>query len=220
MALNVDVRELIRADILSGAFPFGARLRIEELSARYGLSHTPIREALRELRGEGLVTIEPNRGARVRIVDINLVDSLFDLRIAIEAMLTRRAAARISKTQLEQLDQIELELEKHAEAGNAHAVLLTNRRFHDLINDAADNPHASEILSRNWHLLSALWHRYGYPLARVTGVASDHRHLIRALAEHDGEAAAMIATAHAAKAKADLIRIMRSSGALSYGAAE
>lgn len=219
MALNADVRELIRGDILGGVFAFGARLRIDELSARYGLSHTPIREALRELHGEGLVTMEPNRGARVRVVDLGFVDSLFDLRIAVEAMLTRRAAARISPTQIEQLESIETTLEAMAQLGDTPQVLLANRCFHDLINEAADNPHATEILSRNWHLLSALWRRYGYPRERVTGVASDHRHLIAALAERDGEAAAMIATAHAAKAKSDLLRIMRRAGVALRGAA-
>ncbi len=205
MALNAEVRESIRGDILAGIFAFGARLRINELSARYGLSHTPIREALRELHGEGLVTIESNRGARVRVVDVGFVDSLFDLRIAIESMMTRRAAARIMLPQLD-------ELEAHARRGDTGEVLLANRRFHDLINEAADNPQASEILSRNWHLLSALWQRYGYPRERVTGVASDHRHLVSALRDHDSEAASMIATAHAAKAKSDLLRIMRAAG--------
>jgi DNA-binding GntR family transcriptional regulator len=212
VALNAEVRESIRGDILAGIFAFGARLRINELSARYGLSHTPIREALRELHGEGLVTIESNRGARVRVVDVGFVDSLFDLRIAIESMMTRRAAARIMLPQLDELDAIEDELEAHARRGDTGEVLLANRRFHDLINEAADNPQASEILSRNWHLLSALWQRYGYPRERVTGVASDHRHLVSALRDHDSEAAAMIAMAHAAKAKSDLLRIMRAAG--------
>ena len=211
VALNAEVRESIRNDILAGHFAFGARLRIDELSARYGLSHTPIREALRELNGEGLVTIESNRGARVRAVDLGFVDSLFDLRIAVESMMTRRAAARIAEEQLDELDAIEEQLEARARRGDTREVLFANRRFHDLINEAADNPHAGEILGRNWHLVSALWQRYGYPKERLVGVISDHRHLVTALRARDSEAAAMIATAHAAKAKSDLLGTMRAA---------
>ena len=66
-----DIQRLLRDDIISGSLPFGSRLRIDELATRYGVSHMPIREALRELHGEGLVVIEPNRGARVRSIDLS-----------------------------------------------------------------------------------------------------------------------------------------------------
>ena len=63
---KLDIGLRIRDDIIGWALRFGQRITIDALATRYGVSHMPVREALRELRGEGLVVIEPNRGARVR----------------------------------------------------------------------------------------------------------------------------------------------------------
>ena len=61
MSVTPSIQQRIREDIVSGQLPFGARVTIDELATRYGVSHMPIREALRELHGEGLVMMEPNR---------------------------------------------------------------------------------------------------------------------------------------------------------------
>ena len=74
---------------MSGELPFGARLRIDDLASRYGVSHMPVREALRVLHGEGLVVIEPNRGARVRTIHRGYIEDLFDVRTALEQLMSR-----------------------------------------------------------------------------------------------------------------------------------
>ena len=74
-----DVQQRLRNDIVSGALPFGSRLIIEDLATRYGVSHMPIREALRVLHGEGLVVIEPNRGAHVRPIYAGFIEDVFDV---------------------------------------------------------------------------------------------------------------------------------------------
>jgi len=80
MARVPDIQQRIRDDILAGELAFGTRITTAELAQRYGVSQMPIREALRELRGEGLVTMEPNRGARVRAIDPDFVGNIFDIR--------------------------------------------------------------------------------------------------------------------------------------------
>ena len=205
---NVQASDRLRADILSGAIPFGTRLTIAALAERYAVSHMPIREALRHLQGEGLLTITPNRGARVRNVDIAFVRNMFDLRVAIEAMLTRRAAERIDAAGLAALEAAQERLERCAARSDVAGVLAANRAFHQVVYDAADNPEALEIANRHWGLVSALWSIHGYEGARFAGVISDHRQIVAALAAHDGEAANALALAHATKAKQDLIRKM------------
>src|SRR3712207_3392027 len=64
--IYVRVREQLRTDILQGVFAPGERIKIAELSKRYGVSQMPVREALQMLQGEGLVTIAPNKGASIR----------------------------------------------------------------------------------------------------------------------------------------------------------
>lgn len=203
---NLDIGLRIRDDIVSGALPFGARITIDALATRYGVSHMPVREALRELQGEGLVVIEPNRGARVRTIDSNFVDNLFEIRTALEVMMVRRAAQRCTPGDIAGLHAIEDTLERHIADSDHAAVVAENHRFHQTINHIADNVDALPIVDKHWMLLAALWRNFGYGEARFAGVANDHRHLIGALAAHDQEAAAVIMAAHAAKAKLELLQ--------------
>ncbi|MBL8380131.1 MAG: GntR family transcriptional regulator [Burkholderiales bacterium] len=202
---NHDIGQRIRDDIVAGVLRFGERITIDALATRYGVSHMPVREALRELQGEGLVTSEPNRGARVRAVDANFIDNLFEIRTALEVMMVRRAARRATPADVAELEAIEVVLERHIERGEHAAVVAENRRFHQTINRIADNVDALPVVDRHWTLLAALWRHFGYGADRFSGVANDHRHLIAALAAHDEEAAAMLMGAHATKAKLELL---------------
>ena len=208
MGRIADVPERIRHEIVAGILPFGSRVTIDELASRYRVSHMPIREALRELRGEGLVVIEPNRGARIRPVDCRFVSNLFETRSALEIMLTRRAAMRFHAAEASELDTIEQELEAHVGRQDWDGALAANRSFHQVINRAADNPDAVALVDRHWLLIAALWQRYGYGPERFSGVASDHRHLIRHLRSNDSEGAAILMGAHVLKARQELLERM------------
>jgi len=201
-----DVQQKLRNDIVSGAYPFGSRLIIEDLASRYGVSHMPIREALRILHGEGLVVIEPNRGAHVRPIYRGFIEDLFDVRAAIETMLARRAAERRTDAHLARLHAAAAKLEAHVAAGNFGDVPLANREFHATINDAAGNPGALPIVDSHWLLLAALLKRYGYGDPRFARVIEDHQHLIQAIARRDGHSASTLMGAHIEKAKNNLLR--------------
>jgi DNA-binding GntR family transcriptional regulator len=205
---SIAIRDRVRDDIVAGTLSFGSRLTLDLLARRYSVGHMPVREALRQLEGEGLVVLTPNRGARVRAADVEFARNIFDLRIAIEAMLARRAAERIGSEGIARLESIEARYEAQSRLRDFDALLALNREFHDVINDAAANPEAAKVLDRHWHVIAALWNRYGYGEKRIAGVISDHRQIIEALTAHDAEVAACLATAHAAKAKQALIARM------------
>lgn len=196
----------LRKDILAGLFDFGGRLKIDDLAARYATSHMPIREALRQLQGEGLVIVEPNRGARVRSINMEFIRDIFDLRVALESMLARRAAERITPAQLARLAAIEEKLEARAARKDFTAVLAANQAFHAAINEAAGNVEAIRVLEVHWNLIVALWGRHGYGPDRAAGVVSDHRQLLVALRARDADGAAILASAHAVKAKQEMLR--------------
>ncbi len=206
---KLDIGLRIRDDIVGGGLRFGERITIDALASRYGVSHMPVREALRELQGEGLVQIEPHRGARVRSIDSSFVENLFEIRTALEVMMARRAATRCTVTDIETLRAIEDTLEQHIATGDHARVVAENHHFHQAINRCAVNVDALPIIDKHWTLLAALWRHYGYGQDRFTGVANDHRNLINALAVHDQEAAAMIMGAHATKAKLALLARIR-----------
>lgn len=201
----MDVAQRIREEIVAGELPFGGRLTMRELADRYGVSHMPIREALRELHGEGLVIIERNRGARVRPVTRRYVENLFSIRSALEIMLTRRAAEIAPPALIATLRRIEDELETCISRRDFPATLAANRAFHQAVYAAADNPEAEQIIARHWLLIAALWRRCGYGPERFAAVASDHRHLIAAFTARDGEAAAILMAAHVLKARQELL---------------
>lgn len=208
MTRKADIEGRLRDDILSGRLGFGDRLRIDELASRYGVSHMPVREALRVLAGEGLIVSEPNRGARVRPVHAGFVEDLFDIRAAIEVMLARRAAERRTEAQLMQLIEIERELEARVGAGEFAAIPAVNREFHLVINQAAGNPGAMSLVDGQWLFVAALWNRVGNPPARFQSVVDDHRHLIVAIERRDAMGAAALMGAHIEKAKQDLLARM------------
>src|SRR3954470_7782687 len=100
---SLRVSEELREAILSGEFGPGQRLRTASLAKRFGSSRTPVREALVHLEGEGLVDIEPRRGALVRpFASADLID-LYEVRVLLEPAAAARAALRADAGQLERL---------------------------------------------------------------------------------------------------------------------
>jgi len=96
--------EELRMRILSGALQEGAQLRQEILAAELGVSRIPLREALRLLEGEGLVTIVPHRGAVVSVLSPDEIGELFDLRLLIEPDLIRRAVPHMGPDDLREAE--------------------------------------------------------------------------------------------------------------------
>ena len=171
----------------------------------------PIREALRILHGEGLVVIEPNRGARVRPIYAGFIEDIFDVRSAIETMLARRAALRRTDLHLQRMRDAAKKLERMVAKGDRASVPVANREFHRAINDAAGNPGALPIVDSHWLLLSALLKRYGHGEERFQRVIDEHRHLILAIERRDAHAASLLMGAHIEKGKTNLL--MRAAAA-------
>jgi DNA-binding GntR family transcriptional regulator len=165
----------------------------------------PIREALRILHGEGLVVIEPNRGARVRPIYAGFIEDIFDVRSAIETMLARRAALRRTDLHLQRMREAAKKLERMVAKGDRASVPIANREFHRAINDAAGNPGALPIVDSHWLLLSALLKRYGHGEERFQRVIDEHRHLILAIERRDAHAASLLMGAHIEKGKTNLL---------------
>jgi DNA-binding GntR family transcriptional regulator len=200
-----SIKSRIYDDIVRGSFDPGKRLTIDMLAGRYGSSHMPIREALRELAGEGMLRFEPRRGARTLAIDRRFIDNLLMLRAELEPLLARLAAAKMTEPGLESLQTIQDELEAAIARGDDQAAIEANGRFHRGINRIADNAEASTIVDRHWLLLGRLWAHYGYASDRYPGVISDHRGLLQAFARGMEEDAAAMMKAHVIKAKYQLL---------------
>jgi DNA-binding GntR family transcriptional regulator len=198
----------LRRRILSGELAPGQRLKIDELAVLCEVSHMPVREALRELEGEGVLDVLPHRGATIRGVDERFVRNFYDVRGAIEGMLTGRCAERIDAAGLAVLKAAAREVEAAAARRDAEAIVAANRRFHDAINAAADNPEAQRMLAQGRVLADALRLRFGYGAGRSDAIIAEHAALVRAIGKRDAARAADIALRHCMRARDDLLARM------------
>jgi DNA-binding GntR family transcriptional regulator len=199
----------LRRRILLGELAPGQRLKIDELASLCDVSHMPVREALHELEAEGVLDVFPHRGAVVRGVDAEFVRNTYDVREAIEGMLTERCAERIDKAGLARLEAAVDAYEAAAKKRNPAALLDANRAIHDTINDVAANPQAVRVLAQGRLLIEALRLRFGYGTGRVDDVVAQHRALFRAIARHDVERAGRLARQHCVAARDDLLALLR-----------
>ena len=124
------LRDLLEEAILEGDLKPGERLRAEALAQRFGTSRTPIREALLQLEAQGLVDVEPNRGAVVRSFDRDDLFDLYQLRALLEPRAAALATPRISEQDIEALHAL-CEAEDH---------MAANEAFHRIILEAAGSP--------------------------------------------------------------------------------
>ena len=142
------VYEDLRALIIGGEYAPGERLRAEALAARFGTSRTPVREALMLLEGDGLVEIEPRRGAVVRSFDpADLVD-LYEVRAVLEARAAALAATRVTAEQLVELDAAcdRAEGLTGNSARTVDTLIAANEDFHRIVIAAAGSPRLSGAL--------------------------------------------------------------------------
>jgi DNA-binding GntR family transcriptional regulator len=143
------VQEELREAILAGKLEPGARLRAEALAERLNTSRTPVREALVLLAREGLVEIEPRRGASVRAFDVTDLHDLYEVRALIEPYVAARAAARIAPAELARLQEL-CDLADRRGADDEDAVLdlmAFNQDFHAIILRAAGSKHLTAAMN-------------------------------------------------------------------------
>ncbi len=199
------VRDRIRQDILSGHFQPGVRIKTAELGARYGVSQMPIREALQQLQGEGLVTIAPNRGASVRRVDADFIRNIYDIRGALEALLVRRGVEVLADSDMFTLYAIEGRFEDAVRRRDTVAALAANRELHETMYRLAGNPEAIDVIARHSDLMQNLRRSFGYGPNRLEEIIAEHRRLLRAFDQRDAAEAVRAIEDHCERAKHDLI---------------
>jgi DNA-binding GntR family transcriptional regulator len=201
----------LRQDVLSGRLPANERLKVSTLAERYQTSTNPVREALQQLRGEGLVVIHPNRGARVREVGEDFVRDIYEIETLIEPYLTRWFVGVCTDADLAALDDIQAEIERlNFSDLERHSDLDT--RFHRVMYGRHYNRHAVDLWWSHREFLRAINVGHAMSLRRQRDVVDEHRALIAALRAHDEDAAARIITQHVAGSGRHIIDRLRTKG--------
>jgi len=166
-----DIALALEEAIVSGEIPPGSVLRQEHLSEQFQVSRTPVREALRRLAALGLVTFEPNRGVRVRMLSRDEIREAFMARAELEGLATELATPRMTDEDLAALEDAERRfsavtraLVEVSHAGRqdlelAREWLLANHAFHDVIYEAAQVPLIERMAkaARRTFLVKPVW---------------------------------------------------------------
>jgi len=198
------VTDALRDLIARGELAPGTLLRQREIAQRFEVSPTPVREALRRLESEGLVSYDVHRGSRVATIDLEEQEENFRILAALEALASSLAAAKVTDSDLDEIRRLE---QAFAECSDGDAALKhANRDFHFRIYECARSP---LLLS----LMRVLWRAFpnGPQYWRPRGESVEqHRDLVAALAARDADAAAEI-TRHHVLGSIDWMRTLSSS---------
>ena len=202
------VYDALRDEILELVLPPGTPIDEVALAERFGMSRTPVREALLRLAGEGLVETLPNRSAIVANIDFLNLHHFFDAMTLMYRVTTRLAALNRSDADLAAIRACQAQFAAAVEAQDALAMIATNRAFHAAIAEAGGNPTLAALLevfrsrSRNYQI-------FGSPSGPEIKRASDqgHRAIAVAIAARDSGAAGTAATGHVAETERWLRRL-------------
>lgn len=146
--LAEDVARFVRKRIFDGTYAAGEYVRLDQLAAELGISVTPVREALFELKAEGLLAQQPRRGFMVLAVTGRDLTDVSNVQAYIGGELAARAAANITDEQLRELDKIQTDLEEAYAADDGERAVRLNHEFHKAINVAADSPKLAQLMSQ------------------------------------------------------------------------
>lgn len=185
--------------IVTGELAQGQKLNEAELAESYGMGRGPLREALRHLEGMRLVTRVPNAGARVVVLDRKTLSDLYAVREALEGMACRIAATQMTDDEIAQLskllDRHEAQIKK--QGGKVYAQKEGDLDFHYQIVRGSRNQMLMDLLgSEQYQLLRMCRYRTSRNAERTGPALQQHRQIVAALAQRDGELAEILMRRH------------------------
>ena len=210
--LAEDVARIVRRRIFDGTYSAGTYVRLDQLAAELGISVTPVREALFELKAEGLLEQQPRRGFVVRPVTVRDIADVSNVQAYLGGELAARAAAGITDVALDELARIQSELEAAYAADDGEGAVRLNHEFHRAINVAADSPKLAQLMSQvtRYAPESVFPTIAGWP----DESNRHHRRLLDALARRDQALARTAMSQHLVAGAAPLIEHLTRRGVL------
>jgi len=197
----------IQKAIVKGEIAMGAKISEADLGQRFGFGRAPLREALHRLEGRGLIVRKAHAGARVVTLDLESLMELYTVREALEGMAARLAAQNMTPREVDDMQRL---LERHAEIiredqGQAYYQDEGDFDFHFRIIAGSKNERLSQMLTGElYHLLRLYRYRLSTAEGRPDRAFHEHRRIVDALADRDGELAELLMRRHIAAARENL----------------
>lgn len=204
-SLRTKIYHRLKNAILDGVYKPGESLIEMKLAKELGVSRTPIREAIRQLELEGLVSSIPNKGVIVEGVSPQDVEDIYTIRKTIEGLAARWAAEKISDAQLKELkDTLDL-MEFFTEKGNVEKVSELDSRFHDVIFRACNSRPLESVLTNFHHFIQRARLVSVKASGRAVHSLEEHRSIYEALVARDSDAAEKAMVKHVGSASMNLM---------------
>ena len=204
--LREIVYEELKRRIVTGEIPPGERMMEIQLSEDLGVSRTPVREAIHKLEKEGLVLIEPRRGARSSIISMQDIIDVLAVRQDLEGLAAEMAAAKISAEEIEKLDALTRKYDEAIKAGDTEKVIAFDEDFHKAIVAVAGNRTLETFVLSIQELVKRFRYIYYDNFNRYKNMPGEHQRIIAALESGDGARARETANEHVATLKEFVIR--------------
>jgi len=195
----------LRDEILGGGYQPGERIRQQELAGRHNASRVPVREALRILEGEGLIRIVANAGSWVSRLSVEECAEMYQMRERIEPLLLRYSAAALSPATVQRLLILS---DAMRDSADAETFIRLDRHFHLLSYSGASTIMLGETIRQLWNRTQHYRRAY-VEMFRAEGddsVHHEHRLLVAALSDGDGEYAEQILAGHIRRTRLSLAR--------------
>jgi DNA-binding GntR family transcriptional regulator len=193
-ALYEDVAERLRAQIFARELEPGAWIDESKLAVEFGISRTPLREALKVLAAEGLVAMKPRRGAYVAEMSRDDVAQIYHLLALLESDAAGDVARRASDEQLQRLVQLHERLEKQVRQRDAF--FATNEQFHLALLEIAGNRWRSQVVADLRKVMKLNRHHSLFKQGRLADSLAEHRLLMDALAKRNATRATALMRQH------------------------
>jgi DNA-binding GntR family transcriptional regulator len=193
------VAERLRERIIARALPPGAWIDEQKLAAEFGISRTPLREALKVLAVEGLVTMKVRRGAYVTEVSADDVAQVFHLLALIESDAAAAASVRATSAERAELRQLHERLERQVRQRDAF--FATNERFHMAVLRIAGNRWATQVAADLRKVMKLSRHRSLQRSGRIAASLDEHRALLQAIEAGRADDARRLMLAHFASGR-------------------
>ncbi|MEC9196288.1 MAG: GntR family transcriptional regulator [Pseudomonadota bacterium] len=201
-----SVYERLLSELHEGRLQPGMRLLETELAERLGVSRTPVREAIRQLEADGLVTHVPRQGAAIRTLDYAELMELYEMRAVLEGTAARLAARGASDIEIEELFAIN---EALALAGPTREAWALNRQFHQGVLDAAKNRFLRRSTQGLQKALMILGPTTLLQPERAASAVAEHQAVLEAIKARDGAAAEAAMRQHIESAQRVRVRALR-----------
>lgn len=188
--------ETLRKAIVSGDIKPGERLMEVSLADQMGVSRTPVREAIRRLEAEGLVTMIPRKGTHVSELSVKDIMDVLEVRAVLDKLATDLASKRIQSAQLKALESVHKQYISCVEKDNVEGAIKKDVEFHDIIYAASGNPRLVTVAA------SLREHIYRFRVMYMSGnliaenVLNEHNEILQALREAQNNVASNLAEKH------------------------